>query len=337
MYHEKSVAVVVPAKNERDQIPLVLGTMSRFVDRVIVVDDGSTDGTGEVVQAIAQHDARITLIRHERTRGVGAAISTGYQEAKKLKIDITAVMAGDGQMNPDDLEVVVYPVSEGIADYCKGNRFTFASGLAAIPSVRKFGNFALSILTKIVSGYWHVSDTQCGFTAISLAALENMEIENIYAGYGCPNDILVKLNIGDMRVVEVPVSPMYNVGEASKMRIPLVVLPILRMLFVKFIERMVYKYVLRNGHPMVFAYLFACLFLLGSLVTGIYIGAMLVKTGLIMKAALFISGFFLMVGIQLLLTALWMDSAANQHLCVHLSPAQVGESTARHIGRASPV
>jgi glycosyltransferase involved in cell wall biosynthesis len=323
MFLEHSIAVVVPAKNEESQIADVLESMPEMVDAIFVVDDGSTDDMTDLVRAIAQEDERIKLLRHERSRGVGAAIATGYEKALDEGYDIAVVMAGDGQMDSADLELVVSPVALGFADYSKGNRFRYAKGLERIPIVRKLGNFVLSVLTKIVSGYWHVSDTQCGFTAVNRIALQQMDLEAIYPTYGCPNDILVKLNIAEMRVVEVPVNPLYGVGEQSKMQVPRVVIPISWMMIRKFCQRMIKKYVILSGHPVVFAYLIAFLCLSCTGLLGIYLMVKFIKTGLIMKVALISAGVSLILGVQLLLTAFWMDSDANRHLCIRLRPDQI--------------
>ena len=254
---DKKIAVVIPCYNEDAQIHDVLSSIPAFVDTAYVVDDASTDQTHQIASEYAKKDGRVVVLRHENNSGVGAAIATGYRQALNDDVDIVAVMAGDGQMDPDDLETVVGPVAAGTVDYCKGNRFYYDRGIGRIPRARLVGNFILSAVTKIVSGYWHVSDTQCGYTAISKGALASIDLDTIYPGYGCPNDILAKLNISDMRVAEVPVNPLYGVGETSKMNIPRVILPILILLGKLFIQRLVRKYVIRTGHPLVLAYAFS--------------------------------------------------------------------------------
>ena len=151
MLQGKSVAVVVPAKNESRQIGRVLTTMPQFVDAVIVIDDGSTDGTSDVVCELSEQlPYAVHLIRNPKSRGVGAAIGAGYVKARDERMDVVAVMAGDGQMHPDDLELVVLPIVDDLTDYSKGNRFSYTNGVRRIPFVRKFGNFVLSMLTTAV-------------------------------------------------------------------------------------------------------------------------------------------------------------------------------------------
>ncbi len=299
--------------------------MPSIVDRVYVVDDGSTDQTSEVAAEHRIEGRSVEIIRHEAARGVGGAIASGYARALSDGFDVAVVMAGDAQMDPRDFVHVIYPVAAGLADYCKGNRFLYQGGLAKIPFIRKFGNFVLSSTTKLVSGYWHISDSQCGYTAINRAALRRIDVEGIYPSYGCPNDILVKLNIARMRVAEVPVNPVYDGGEVSKMRIPRIVTPILMLLTRAFFRRVFVSFVIAGGHPLVFAYLFAAFFLLSAVGLGTYIAVQLVLTGLIMKAALIAGGAAFIVGVQLLLTALGMDLEANRHLNVHLNAETLDE------------
>ncbi len=321
MFSGKKIAAVVPCHNEELQIRKVLEGIPDFVDDVVVIDDASTDKTGETVRACAQSNARIRLVTLPVNSGVGAAISRGYLESLSLGADIAVVMGGDGQMDPSDLPALIQPVADGRTDYCKGNRFFYleGQGLKKIPRIRLAGNFILSVLTKIVSGYWHVSDTQSGYTAISRKALQSIDVAGIYPRYGCPNDILTKLNIARMRVAEVPVNPLYDVGEMSKMRIPRVILPILGLMISLFCHRMLQKYVYRTGHPLVLAYLFALVLLAASGILIFYIIIFWFTHGYVHKAALISTSLGLTLAVQLALSAFEMDFEYNQELNVDLT------------------
>ena len=183
MYDEKSVAVVVPAYNEEALIASTVSTVPAFVDRIIVVDDASTDATVEKVKGA---DPRVDLIEHERNQGVGAAIVTGYKRAIAEEIEVTAVMAADGQMDPDDLEALVQGVISDQVDYAKANRLFTGQAWELIPRTRYLGNAVLSFLTKIASGYWHVADSQSGYTAVDLTTLKLLDLDRIYKRYGFP-------------------------------------------------------------------------------------------------------------------------------------------------------
>ena len=193
MVEGKRVAVVVPAFEEEHLVAETLRGIPDFVDRIYVVDDASPDETAARARAVG--DPRVEVIVHEQNGGVGAAIVTGYLRAREERIDVTCVMAADNQMDPDELASLVGPVARGEVDYTKANRLITGEAWTLIPHSRYLGNAVLSLLTKIASGYWHVADSQAGYTALSLAALDRLDLERIYRRYGFPNDMLVHLNV----------------------------------------------------------------------------------------------------------------------------------------------
>jgi len=208
MFHQLRVAVVIPAYNEQRAIAQTIDTVPAFVDHVLVVDDASTDATAEVAGALCS--ARIELLRHSANRGVGSAIATGYRRALALAVDVAVVMAGDGQMDPDDLPALLAPIAAGSADYVKGNRFLHPAIWTTMPAARIVGNVLLSAATRVTSGYHHVFDSQCGYTAIARAALERIALDELFPRYGYPNDLLSRLAVSNARVVDVPVRPIYG-------------------------------------------------------------------------------------------------------------------------------
>ena len=196
---------------------------------------------------------------------MGAAIVTGYRQAIVDRVDVTCVMAADNQMPPDELEAIARPVVDGDADYAKANRLVSGEAWQLIPHARYLGNAMLSLLTKIASGYWHVADSQSGFTAVSLATLERLDLDRIYPRYGFPNDMLVHLNVVEARVRDVPSRPVYNVGEQSGIRYSRVIPAISWLLLKAFFWRMWQKYVIRDFHPLVFFYVFGIAMFLAGL------------------------------------------------------------------------
>jgi len=269
----------------------------------------------EVVQKNEIDTSKIVLINHLQNGGVGAAIATGYKWAKDHNIDCTAVMAGDGQMDPDELESLCLPVINDGVDYVKGNRLIHRSALLVIPKVRYFGNSVLSILTKIASGYWHISDTQTGYTAISLKALNAIKLHEIFKRYGMPNDMLVKLNIAMCTVKEVEIKPVYDVGEKSKMKIHKVIPTVSWLLLKLFFKRLWFKYLFRDFHPLFLLYHFTFLIALISLPLGLSIGySYFVEGSSVSPQALIAFLFFFISGFQSLLFAMWMDIQDNERL-----------------------
>ncbi|NOY38143.1 MAG: glycosyltransferase family 2 protein [Chlorobi bacterium] len=362
MIENKSIAVVIPAYNEEKQIGMVLKTIPDFVDRIIVVDDGSADQTPQrvleyretlgkrelqeleknqpqenLLYSKADHilaeeerneiaffpeadilqkapDDRLILIKLKKNRGKGKATAWGYKWAKDHHISCTAVMDGDGQMDPSELYSICTPViSEGI-DYVKGNRLRHRSARVIIPRNRFLGNSILSILTKIASGYWRVSDTQTAFTAISLEALQTLTLYNLYHGYGVPNDLLVKLNIAHCTLKEVNIKPVYKVGEESKMKPFKVVLPISWLLLRLFFKRLWVKYLFRDFHPLFILYHTSFVLLLVAIPYAIKI-LRLVILGIHANPVTVLAFVFLFIsGSQSLLFAMWMDMLDNERL-----------------------
>ena len=312
MLGSKTVAVVVPAYNEEKLIADTLAGIPSFVDRIIVVDDASTDATAERARSYA--DPQIEVVSHEKNLGVGAAIVTGYKRALAEGVDVTAVMAGDNQMDPDELESIAGPVLRGDVDYAKANRLISGRAWELIPRTRYLGNAVLSLLTKIASGYWHVADSQAGYTAISLAALEQLDLDRVYTRYGFPNDMLVHLNVINARVRDIPSRPIYDVGQQSGIKLRSVVPRISWLLLKGFFWRLWEKYVKRDFHPLVFFYVMGFIatvsgVLLGLVVVGYRIAGYSIPVATVVLVALLVIS-----GTQFTLFAMWFDMESNKDL-----------------------
>jgi glycosyltransferase involved in cell wall biosynthesis len=292
------VAVVVPAHDEEKLIAETLRSIPDFVDRIIVVDDKSRDDTVGAVRGLG--DPRVVVIEHERNLGVGAAIITGYKRALEERIDVTAVMAADAQMDPADLETLVAPVARKEVDYAKANRLFTGRAWEIIPRYRYLGNAFLSLMTKIASGYWHVADSQSGYTAISLEMLELLDLDRIYKRYGFPNDMLVHLNVWNARVRDYPSRPIYGVGERSGIRLR------------KVVPRE--KYVIRDFHPLVFFYLLGIVMTVLGLGLGIAEVVLRILGNQITAATVVLVALLLIFGSQFSLFAMWFDMESNKDL-----------------------
>lgn len=234
MYRGRRVAVVMPGYNVAAHLAAAVSAIPAYIDNVIVVDDCSQDGTARALSRLRRRG--LVRLRHRQNRGVGAAIATGYAEAIRCRASVVVVMAGDGQMDPDDLSALLDPVVDGRADYAKGNRFEHPDVWQVMPRGRLLGNIVLSLLTKLTSGYRQVFDSQCGYTAASSNAIRAVGCR-FFERYGYPNDLLARLRAVGARVVDVPVRPVYA-GQASGIRLWTVIYPILFVLLGSFVRRL---------------------------------------------------------------------------------------------------
>lgn len=290
MYQGKTIGAVVVAYNEEGLVGNVIDTLPDFVDKAYVVDDASTDGTWEEIQTHARRaneqragidhtngtqpardirqfdddqqemprgdggvDRPVVPIRHETNTGVGGALKTGYRHAYEDEMDVTVVFAGDGQMDPEQCHRIVAPVAEGRADYAKGNRLLDAELREEMSTWRLFGNSLLTVLTKIASGYWQMMDPANGYTAISYEALDELDLEGVYDDYGAAHDILIRLNVENMRIADVPLPASYG-EEESGIKYSSFVPNLSLLLLRRFLWRLKTKYLVRDCHPFVLFY-----------------------------------------------------------------------------------
>jgi len=317
MYKDNTVGVVVPAYNEEGFVGEVIDTMPEYVDRVYVIDDASTDGTWweireyadmvnenhEFVEKIKEEydfEQKVVPVKHSENKGVGGAIKTGYLLALDDDIDVTAVMGGDGQMDPDNLHLLIDAIIEGEADYAKGNRLMHYSYRQEMTKWRFIGNAILTFLTKVASGYWKTMDPQNGYTAISNYALKNVGIKEMYEGYGYCNDLLVKLNTKDMKVADVSMEAIYG-EEGSDIKYRSYILNVSWMLANNFFWRLKNKYFLLDFNPLALFYIvgsvlsgFGVLLALSAIYLRIFRGTNLFMTGTLALLVFMMGSMFLM-------------------------------------------
>ena len=312
MLEGKRVAVVVPAYDEEALIGETLASIPEFVDRIYVIDDHSQDATAVRAQEVG--DPRLEVIVHDRNEGVGAAIVSGYRRALAERIDVACVMAADGQMDPADLETIAGAVARGEVEYAKANRLFTGQAWELMPRHRYLGNAVLSMLTKIASGYWHVADSQSGYTAISRAQLERLDLDRIYPRYGFPNDMLVHLNVWNARVRDVPSRPIYGHGERSGIKLWRVVPSIAWLLLKGFFWRLREKYVIRDFHPLVFFYVLGILLTVAGLVLGAVETVLRLRGNELTTPTMILVALLLISGSQFTLFAMWFDMESNKDL-----------------------
>ena len=314
MYKEKTICVVVPCFNEETQIAKVLNTIPDYIDNIVVIDDHSTDKTVEEIESFSNIHEKIVLIKHKINKGVGGSIETGYIWARDNGVDVAVVMAGDGQMDPDDLPKLLGPIVDEKVDYAKGNRLFTGEAFRKIPKIRYFGNSILSLLTKIASGYWHIADSQCGYTAINRKALEMVDWSKMYKRYGQPNQLLVMLNVLNLSVRDVPVRPVYGIGEKSGIKLRKVIFTMSYLLLKNFLWRLKEKYIIRDFHPLVFFYFLGTFFGMSTIVLFARLFYKWWLEGAIPPINALSAMFTFMSSSLFVLFAMWFDMEANKHL-----------------------
>ena len=308
-----SLAVVVPAYNVAREIAGVLNSLPSFVRHVIVVDDGSRDGTAQTVARVAEQQPRIVLLRHQENRGVGGAMVTGFEYALTLGAQIVAKVDGDGQMSSDDLPALLAPLIRGDADYSKGNRFGDFQTLAKMPYLRRAGNMALSFLAKAATGYWNCFDPTNGFIAIRGEVLAQLPLDKIDRGYFFEHSMLSELYM--MRaVVQDIFMPARYADETSHLSIARVLRRFPRLLLRSFMRRLVLK-------NFIYDFSMESIYLLTGLpmlITGVLYGGyhwyMSVTTGIPARTGtVVIPAMLIVVAFQMLLAAIELDLRAVPH------------------------
>ncbi len=316
MLHGKTIGVIMPAFNEERLIGRTIDRVPDFVDKVIVINDGSSDRTLEIILDRQKQDPRVVLVNHDTNQGLGQSLIDGYLTSRRLGLDVTATMDGDGQMDPNDLPKVVGPVADGIVDYCKGNRLLHRQVASNMPLYRLVGNAGLTFLTKFATGYWQLMDPQCAYAAISKKALAAIPIERMTKGYGYNADILNMLNCLNFRVGMVEVEPVYG-DEQSKIKLHRYIPRVSRLLIRLFFRRLVAKYLVRNFNPLCLSYIFGMtLLLFGTVpltVRLLYI-YFFTTVDVIPHTTLLCMMLTTIAGLQALLSAVQFDMEDNRNL-----------------------
>jgi glycosyltransferase involved in cell wall biosynthesis len=313
------VAVVIPSYKVKNHILSVIGAIGPEVSRIYVVDDCCPDGSGDFVKNNC-YDERVLVIRHERNQGVGGAVMTGYQAAMDDNMEIIVKIDGDGQMDPRFIPCLVVPILSGEADYTKGNRFYNLEEIREMPFVRLFGNAALSLMTKLSSGYWDLFDPTNGYTAIHAYVARYLPFKKISRRFFFETDMLFRLNTLRAVVVDVPMDAKYG-DEESNMKISKIVGEFFVKHFRNFLKRIFYGYYLRDTSLASIELPLGVLMLISGCGYGIYHWidsfqkSIVTPSGTVMLAALPI-----LMGVQLILAFLSYDIANVPRRPLHKSP-----------------
>lgn len=215
MHNNLIISVVIPTYKANKHLQQVIEGLPAIIDHIIVVDDKCPQSSVEIARGMGKQDGRIVVISHEKNQGVGGAVVTGYKKALTLKCDIVIKMDSDDQMDPNYIPNLIKPIVEGRAGYAKGNRFIDFTALRSMPTFRLVGNSALSFMVKACSGYWNMMDPTNGYTAISRSELEKISLDKLSKRYFFESDMLIRLNIQNTVVKDVPIPARYGEEESS--------------------------------------------------------------------------------------------------------------------------
>ena len=302
------VAVVIPCYRVSRQILPLLALIGPEATHIYVVDDCCPDRTGDLVER-GSADPRVVVLRHERNRGVGGAMITGFRRALADGADIVVKLDGDGQMDPTLLPQFLAPIAWGQADYVKGNRFFNMEDVKGMPKGRILGNVALSFITKLSTGYWSLFDPNNGYVAIDARVLARMPLDKVAERYFFESDMLFRLNTLRARVLDLPMQAVYA-GEPSSLN-PLRSIPtFLGRHMRNFGKRIVYNYFLRDFSLATLELVFGALLLMFGIAFGAFtwiengMADRITSSGTVMLAVLPI-----MSGLQLLLAFVGFDMA----------------------------
>lgn len=307
MYKKLVIGVAVPAFNEERLIEKTISTVPEFVDHIIVVNDGSQDGTLATIKKCAKGDKRVFVIDNKKNSGIGFSLQTALRKSAELGCDRTAVMAGDAQMDPNQLAPMLDAMTSRKLDFIKANRFMHLEALRKMPAYRRIGNIVVTLLTKVATGYYSIFDTQNGYVIYSKYTIDEMPWHIIGNRYEFENTILIGLSIIGARVGDFAAPAIYG-EEKSTIKVFSTTMRVLRVLMRGYWQRIYYKYILFNFHPI-------ALFIFGGLILGLIgfgIGAFLLveriatgtspTSGSVMLAVLPI-----VISLQLTLTAFILD------------------------------
>lgn len=303
---KEKIGVVIPCYKVKNQILDVLRNIPDLVDYIYVVDDACPEMTGRYVEENIT-DSRIKVILHEKNKGVGAAVMSGYSAAIKQGVEIVVKIDGDGQMDPHLISKFIYPIILGEADYTKGNRFYNRDMIRQMPLMRLIGNGILSFFTKFSSGYWDLFDPTNGYTAIHTKIAAILPFKRISSRYFFESDMLFHLNTIRAVVVDVPMSAKYD-DEVSNLKISKILVEFLYKHLRNFVRRIFYSYYLRDFSIASIELPLGLLMTAFGIIYGILSWSESLKLGIEASAGtVMFSALPILIGIQLILAFLNYD------------------------------
>jgi glycosyltransferase involved in cell wall biosynthesis len=308
MLRDKKIAVVIAAYNEEKLIAKTVTTLPKFIDRMYVIDDCSTDNTNAIIKGLAKDDSRVHMFKNDPNRGLGATFTRGFEEfLKEPEMDYIVTMPGDAQADPDYIKNMFTTLHDNDLDYVKANRFVDLDELQQMPKFRRIGNIVITIITKFASGYYSIFDSQNGYGIFPRRTIERMRFADIGKRYDYENTLLIALAVMGARVRDEAVPAIYG-EETSTIPFFRTVFRALNVLWRGFWKRIYYRYMVVNFHPIALLLISGLFLLLVGLIAGIAITVNRLLAGITPSTAtVMLSILPIFLGFQLLLTSLLMD------------------------------
>ena len=290
------IVAAIPAFNVEKTIARLVLEAQKFVDVVLVCDDGSEDMTAEIAERLGAD-----VIRHEKNLGYGAAIKTLFMMARELNADVLVTLDGDGQHDPREIPRLIEPVLENKADIVLGSRFLGDKEKdTEVPRYRGWGIKLISKLAGAASNH-KFNDAQCGFRVYGRKALSGLGlVEN---GMGVSVEVLMKAQKNSLTVVEVPAEVKYKELERSSTQNALghgasVLMSILRLVV--------------DEKPLMLLGLPGIIFLFAGMAFGIWMLRIFAEEQQIMTNIALASMAFVLIGMFTLFTAITLYAIARQ-------------------------
>ena len=194
------ITIGIPAYNEEKSIALIITKLKKIADSIIVCDDGSSDMTAEISKNLGA-----TVISHKKNMGYGVAINSIFQKSKELNVDLLVTFDADGQHRVEDIQKVIEPIKNNVADLVIGSRFLDKK--SDVPNYRKIG---IKVITQVTNASIRkkLTDSQSGFRAYNGQVLSQISPSDM--GMGISTEILIKSSSKGLRIMEVPITILYS-------------------------------------------------------------------------------------------------------------------------------
>ena len=301
------IAIVIPCYNVASHIEDVIRHVPADIEWIITVNDCSKDETEAILKKLQLENTKLLYLHHEKNKGVGGAMLTGYQRALELGADIIVKIDGDGQMDMSNIAALIQPLLLDKADFTKGNRFRDLKALRSMPLVRRIGNLGLGFLIKAASGYWNIFDPSNGFTAVKNETLANVDFTKIHNRYFFESSMLIELYHANAVVHDVPMKARYG-DEISGLSITRTLFEFPYKLLIAFLRRIVLKYFLFEFNIASLYILFGFpLFILGTVYGVINFIKYASHNAAAPTGTVVIPTLLIILGFQLLLSAVSYD------------------------------